>query len=264
MISLGDATISVIVRAPNRRLLRTRLREVERVCHMNGCITVRERLGAMSTWLGTLPGNATINPRHYQLSSYNGLHCTMWSDGWQGQTATAALQAPVLEVAMTNRCHRFGLSLHVQDVANTFILGPIGSGKSTALSMLVCQWLARDEDAQVFWLDIKRAGRCTALCLGAHYYDLGRGDVGFQPFGHIDTLSERTWAQEWVIERLKEAGITPASVAWEIVEGHVRTAMGHLVKRPTRERTISELVDVMYRLSRNLQASRPHPPTHPA
>lgn len=96
-----------------------------------------ERYNLLNAWLAVVPGNHAYDLRSMYLlnTNYADLSLLFSQDG--GAPTTPHLGREALAVLETAHGTPYSLSLHVQDVAHTLILGATGSGKSFFLNFLV-------------------------------------------------------------------------------------------------------------------------------
>jgi type IV secretion system protein VirB4 len=111
---------------------------------------------------------------------------------------------------ITTGSTKYAINLHVKDVGHALIFGPIGAGKSTALSFIAMQaqrYRSRPRPdgstvpATIMGLDKDRAMYASCSAAGGTHYDIGTEDSGglaLCPLEGIDTPAERLWAQDWV------------------------------------------------------------------
>lgn len=243
-VTYGDCVFTMILQHTDHAILEAQVQEVTRV--IRGCqlTAVVERANATAALLNSWPGMGLHNPRHFKLSSTNGLHLfSPWSTPWAGQPRTTALHAPALCLMKTETCMPFWLSLHVGDVGHTLCFAPSGAGKSTLMAFLVCQWLSRYPGARVFYLDVKRAARSLFLCLEAPYLDFSRDRINLQPLGRVDKEHERAWALDWLLTLVEASGVTRTPGVEQFLEWGVVDVAG----LSPRERTMTALRTVLPR-----------------
>jgi hypothetical protein len=243
-VTYGDCVFTMILQHEDHATLEAQVQEVTRV--IRGCqlTAVVERANAAAAMLNSWPGKGLENPRHFKLSSMNGLHLfSAWSTPWAGQPQTTALHAPALCLMKTETCMPFWLSLHVGDVGHSLCFAPSGAGKSTLMAFLVCQWLSRYPGARVFYLDVKRAARSMFLCLEAPYLDFARDQINLQPLGRVHEAHERAWALDWLLDLVVASGQprTPT------VERFIEWGLLDVAALSPRERTLSALRAILPR-----------------
>lgn len=208
---------------------------------------IRERVGAVEAWLGTLPGQVYANVRQPPLSTLNLAHIAPLSAVWAGPERNEHLKGPPLLMARTGGSTPFRLSLHVGDVGHTVIVGPTGAGKSTLLALMALQF-RRYAKARIFAFDFGASIRAAVLGMGGSFHDLGgvlretdRPAVALQPLAAIDDESERTWAAGWLVAILAREGV----VVTPTVREHVWSALGSLASAPVDERTLTGLAALL-------------------
>ena len=109
----------------------------------------------------------------------------------------------------------FRLNLHVRDVGNAIMFGPIGMGKSTHLGFIAAQ-LRRYPGMTLFCFD--KGMSMYTLCKatgGTHYNVGGDGDaLAFCPLQYLDTRGDRAWAKEWLSQicELNRLQVSPGQV----------------------------------------------------
>jgi type IV secretion system protein VirB4 len=238
LVAFGYVTTSVTVRHESAAVAAEQMLELERVLHGRGFATIRERLNAVESWLGSLPGHAYANVRQPVIHTLNLAHMMPLSAVWAGPGRNAHLAGPPLLYARTRGTTPFRLSLHVGDVGHTLVVGPTGAGKSVLLAMLALQF-RRYPGAQVYVFDKGASCRATVLGLGGTFLDLGGDSAGlaFQPLRRIDQETERSFAFEWTAALLQRAGIAiDPAIRRELWE-----ALTNLAGAPPAERTLTGL-----------------------
>jgi len=236
-VAFGYVTTTVSVLDADAAAADEKLRRAERVIQGRGFVTVPETLNAVEAWLSSIPGNAYANVRQPLVSTLNLAHLMPLSAVWAGPERNAHLDGPPLLVCRTDGATPFRLSLHVGDVGHTLVVGPTGAGKSVLLATLMLQF-RRYPGARIFAFDMGRSLRATILGLGGEHYDLGGdGDMAFQPLARIDHEAYRTWAAEWVEERLRQEGVAVGPAEKDAVW----SALNSLASAPVEQRTLTGL-----------------------
>lgn len=238
-VAFGYYTPVVVLMDQEREVLRSQLREVERVINSHGFATRVEDLNAVDAWLGAVPGNCRHNVRRPLIHSLNFTHLMPLSAVFAGPRRNRHLDGPPLFYASTGGSTPFRMVTHIGDVGHTLILGPTGSGKSTLLSFIEVQF-QRYADAQVYIFDKGGSARIMTYGVGGDYYELGEdsSQLSLQPLGHIDEEAERRWAQEWIIDILIQENVAVGPSHKQ----EVWNALGRLASAPQGERTMTGLV----------------------
>ena len=239
-VSFGFYTATITVWDNDLEVVKEKQRDIERVINGLGFTTIVETVNAVEAWLSSLPGHANANVRMPLMHSLNLSHLLPFSAVWAGPEKNKHLNAPPLLYARTSGNTPFRLSNHIGDVGHQMILGPTGSGKSVLLNIIATQF-TRYYNSQVFIFD--KGGSFYALTsgVGGNYYSVGsvNDDSGlvFQPLSDIDIMTERVWAQDWVIGLFINEGIdiTPElrEVVWK--------ALNNLAEVPVSQRTLTGL-----------------------
>lgn len=236
-VAYGYVTATVTAMDTDAEVADTRLRAVERVIQGRGFVTMPETLNAVEAWLSSIPGNAYANVRQPLVSTLNLAHLMPVSAVWAGPERNDHLGGPPLLVCRTEGSTPFRLSLHVGDVGHTLVVGPTGAGKSVLLVMLMLQF-RRYPDSRIFAFDMGRSLRATVLGLGGEHYDLGGdGALAFQPLARIEDAAYRSFAAEWLEERLRQEGVEVGPAE----KGAVWSALANLAGAPLEQRTLTGL-----------------------
>jgi type IV secretion system protein TrbE len=239
LVSYGYFTAAVIVADENPKALELKTRAVEKTINSLGLVTITESINAVEAWLGSLPGHCRANVRRPILNTLNLAHLMPISAVWAGPDKNHHFDAPVILHAVTSGSTPYRLSLHVNDVGHTMIIGPTGSGKDVLMATLQAQFL-RYRDAQIYIFDKGGSSRALTAGVGGDFYDLGADSDGlsFQPLAGIDNEMERSWATEWILEILRQENLTITPV----VKANVWSALTNLASAPIEQRTISGFI----------------------
>ena len=250
--AVGHVTMSVHVTAETEEAALAKARMVQEVTDSLGWVTELERVNALQSWLGSLPGHAYADVRRPLMNSLNVCDVVPLAQAWRGDTWNGHLDAPCLLQAKTEGSTPFALNLHQGDVGHTLVAGPTGAGKSTLLNLLAAQWM-RYDGAQVYFFD--KGGSCRTLtyAMGGDFYDLSTsgveaaaeggsavtagGTLGFQPLAELDTDADRAWAAEWAAALIEGEKVDVDAARRE----RVWAAINSLAAAPREERTISGL-----------------------
>jgi len=247
--SIGYFTPTITLMDPDPDRLAGRVREVESAINRVGFVCKVEDVNAVEAWVGTLPGQAYADLRRPLVSTLNLCDMMPMSAIWPGPTHNAHLTAectkrghpgiqPPLMFARTAGTTPFRFDLHQGDVGHTMIVGPTGSGKSVLLNSIALQWL-RYPQAQVFFFDKGASSRAATLLTGGRFFVLGgdQSDLAFQPLADIDSVEDRTWAQEWVQDIVAAEGVEISPRVKEEIWGALR----NLAQGPREQRTLTLL-----------------------
>jgi type IV secretion/conjugal transfer VirB4 family ATPase len=242
-VAYAYVTASLVVWDEDPARADAKLALAEKVIQGRDLTVIREDVNAVEAWLGTVPGHVYANIRQPPLSTLNLAHLAPMSAVWAGPECNRHLDGPPLLIARTAGSTPFRLSLHVDDVGHTLVVGPTGAGKSVLLAMLALSF-RRYPQAQIFAFDFGASSRAAVLGMGGDFHDLS-AQAGplptLQPLALIDAPDERAWASDWLAAILAREGvaITPA------VREHLWAALGSLAGAPVAERTLTGLVALL-------------------
>jgi len=236
LVCYGYFTATVVVADEDSKGLEQKTRAVEKTINSLGLVTITETINGVEAWLGTIPGHCRANVRRPILNTLNLAHLMPISAVWAGPEKNRHLDGPVIMHTVTSGSTPYRLSLHVNDVGHTMIIGPTGSGKDVLMATLQTQFL-RYPGAQIYIFDKGGSSRALTAGMGGDFYDLG-GDTSalyFQPLAGIENEQERSWATEWIVDILRQENldITP------VVKANVWSALTNLASAPIEQRTIS-------------------------
>lgn len=211
-VSYGHWTSVVVLRDSNAELLEATVQYLLREIESKGFTCRDEDVNCTEAFLGSLPGHGYENVRRPEIHSMNLADCLPLTSTWQGPTANPCsfykkfygnkVVPPLLQGSASGGTP-FRVVLHNGDVGHTFLGGPTGAGKSTALGLIAASHF-RYPNARFFAFE--KGESMLALCLaagGSHYNfleeDSSTADLlGFAPFSQIDRLTDRSWAVDYV------------------------------------------------------------------
>lgn len=222
---------------------------IETLIKGRGCRAETARLNATFAPLADIPGNwaserelPAIMSQITRLSPVTGIVRGAPTDSkWDYQKEDGTLaRGPALLMGNSAR----GLPIHFafhspgEDVGNTAIIGPTGSGKSSLLALMALSSL-RYHNCHVVMFDRGRSFMPTCLCAGGDWIELGEGGAGVQPLRNIDNPGQFAIGFDWSCRALRYNNVTPDDkIKHGLAEG-----MKLLARRPHDERTITGLVE---------------------
>lgn len=204
-----------------------------------------ERVNAVETFLGSVPGNGYTNITRIPINTANLADLLPVASAWPGDEYNPCpfyeAESPPLIQGETPGSTPFRLNLHIGDVGHTFIAGPTGSGKSTLLALIAAQHL-KYKDAQVFVFD--KGHSMLPLCsgVGGSHFDIGHEDRNgemihqFMPLADIDKTNDILWANNWIENCLELQGVKVNAAKRTLIS----EAMNRLRTSPNR--SMSEYV----------------------
>jgi type IV secretion system protein VirB4 len=173
----------------------------------------------MDAWLGSLPGHGVENVRRPLIDTMNLADLLPVSSIWTGEDKAPCPfyppGAPALAHCVTTGATPFRLNLHVRDVGNAIMFGPIGMGKSTHLGFVAAQ-LLRYPGMTLFCFDKGMSMYTLCKAAGGTHYNVGGDgdDLAFCPLQYLETRGDRAWAKEWLTQicELNRLQVSPGQV----------------------------------------------------
>ncbi|MFN7094696.1 MAG: helicase HerA domain-containing protein, partial [Burkholderiales bacterium] len=202
----GFYTSTVVLFDKDHNKLTESVRLVRKAIEDRGFKTYSEDINLVEAYLGSLPAVDYANIRLPILSTNNVADLMPATSIWSGLErnpsqifADLGINNPPLMYTVTDGATPFRLSLHVNDVGHTIVLGPTGSGKSTLLNLIAAQHL-RYRNAKVFYFDMDYSAQALCYGVGGNHYDIGNPEaqISFQPLRNIDTPEERDIAYAFI------------------------------------------------------------------
>ncbi|MDK2126638.1 VirB4 family type IV secretion/conjugal transfer ATPase [Parachitinimonas caeni] len=217
LVKFGYYTSCVVLMHEDREILTEQAREVRKAILNYGFGARIEDINAVEAYLGSIPGHGYPNIRRPILNTLNLADLLPVTALWAGMGSNPCPfyppDSPPLCYTATTGSTPFRLSLHVEDVGHSLMIGKTGGGKSTALNFLMAQHL-RYPNAQVFGFDKGYSSFILTNACGGTYYDIAgdQGELAFCPLRNIDSQADQAWAAEWieVMLTLQGVAVTPA------------------------------------------------------
>jgi type IV secretion/conjugal transfer VirB4 family ATPase len=250
-VAYGYWTSTVVLMDAKATTLEAAVRFLIKHISSQGFCCRDEDVNCTEAFLGSLPGHGYENVRRPEIHSMNLADCLPLTATWQGPTRNPCgfyqkaygdrVVPPLFQGSATGGTP-FRVVLHTGDVGHTFIGGPTGAGKSTLLGLIAAQHF-RYPNAQFFGFE--KGESMLALCLGAggsHYNFLDdatsdSSSIGFAPFCHIDRLTDKIWAIEYLEIILTLNGL---KVDFDI-SSEITRAIELLSTRPITMRSFTDL-----------------------
>ncbi|MCD0253091.1 hypothetical protein JWH16_04380 [Xanthomonas campestris pv. campestris] len=247
LVRYGHYTATIVVADESIEMLAEKCQSIITELRNQGFSVLQEDVGNADAFIGTMPGNRLANVRGAPTSTMALADLLPLTAVWAGPEKHPSPlyppNSPPLLWAETIGSMPFRLSLHVDDVGHTLMLGPTGAGKTTALNTFIAQHF-RYPGARVFGFDRKYGSYVLCKAAGGDYYDIGgpHGSLSFAPLYDVHTASDRAWATEWLEGCCVMQGV-------EISPGERSAIYDAVVKltdaKGTNGRSMSELVNMI-------------------
>ncbi|HPQ94807.1 MAG: conjugal transfer protein TrbE [Thiothrix sp.] len=206
LVRYGYYTAVILLMDTDPEQLERSARDVRRLINNLGFVARVETVNAVEAWLGSLPGHGVQNVRRPMMHTLNLGHLLPLSAVWAGRDQAPCpfypAPSPPLMVVATEGSTPFRLNLHVGDLGHTLMIGPTGSGKSTALALLAAQF-RRYAGATVFAFDKGRSLLPLSLAVGGQHFNITGHDeaensLKFAPLARIDDPWWLGKAEDWL------------------------------------------------------------------
>lgn len=213
--SAGFVTATVLVWDRDRAKAEGHAEAVVKELRSRGFGAWVEEVNAPEAFLGSLPGHGFYNLRRPLVSHRAAADLAPLTSVWMGHVAhphpALASQGAHLVVESAGATP-FYLCLASGDVQHALVVGPTGSGKSTAVNLLLDQYL-RYAGAQVFSFDKGWSQLLLAHAVGGRHVPLSaaadpseEGSFHLAPLARLDEPGELQKAGEWLEDLLRLQG----------------------------------------------------------
>lgn len=218
LVKYGYYTSVVVITGKNREKIQDDARKAKKLINNLGFAARIETVNTVEAFLGSLPSHVVPNLRRPMLHTLHLSDLLPLTSVWAGQEYAPCpfypLQSPPLLFAETDGSTPFRLNLHVGDVGHTLMIGPTGSGKSTALALIAAQF-RRYPEATVFSFDKGNSIETLTRAVGGDHFNVsGSSDspLSFAPLSKISNPNELAWAEDWVcnLVELQSVALTPS------------------------------------------------------
>lgn len=203
-----------------------------------------ETYNTTEAYLGSLPGHTLENVRRHTISNVVLSDLLPIGGSFTGELYSPNKRfgdkAPYL-MAVTNDENRMSyLNLHVQDLANCFVVGPTGAGKSVLLGSLIIS-LLRYKGLKVYAFEKGYSFYAlTKAALGHHYVLRNNDQLQLCPLHDLSTEALRNRAVNYVMFLLELSGIENLAK----VKEEVTNAIENIYKAKLGTNTTATLTDV--------------------
>lgn len=217
LVAQGYYTSLVVLMDEDREKVELAARQLEKAIIQIGFGARIETINNLEAFFGSLPGHGVENVRRPIINTMNLADLMPTSTIWTGlDYAPCPMYPPLsppLMQGVTNGSTPFRLNLHVRDVGHSFMFGPTGAGKSTALGLIAAQ-LRRYPGMSIFAFDKGMSLYPLCKAVGGKHFTVAGDDeaLAFCPLAFLETKGDRAWAMDWIdtILALNGVNTTPA------------------------------------------------------
>lgn len=214
LVTYGYYTSTIVLMDSDWERLEQSARQIKRLVNNLGFNARIETINTVEAWLGSLAGHSAPNLRRPMLHTLHLADMLPLSSVWVGHNRAPCpfypAGSPALLHAATDGSTPFRLNLHIGDVGHTLMLGPTGSGKSTALALIAAQF-RRYKGATIFAFDKGNSLEPLTRAVGGQHYnvagDSDTPELCFAPLAQIDQPGELGWAEDWITTLLELQGL---------------------------------------------------------
>lgn len=181
----------------------------------------KESFNVTEAYLGSLPGHGYYNLRKPLVDTVYVSHALPTASIWQGASHAPCpflpKNSPPLAYVRTKGSRSFRFNLHVGDVGHFTVIGPTGTGKSTLLGLIGCQF-RKYQNSRLVLFDKDYSNKPWLLALGGEYFDIYGGSE-FAPMAMLSKYDKGSSAYEaemmflltWLCEicELQQVVMTP-------------------------------------------------------
>jgi type IV secretion system protein VirB4 len=217
MVAHGYYTPVVVLLGENKGLVQKQAAYVKKEIDRLGFSARVETTNTVEAWRGSIPGLPFPNVRRPLMHTLNLADLLPLSGIWPGLMENPCAfypdNSPPLMHTITTGATPFRLNAHVGDNGHVAVFGPVGTGKSTLLSVFAaqfCRYKSRVRadggtvPATVTAFDKGRSMYTLCSAVGGHHYDIGNDEVSrgralvLCPLADLRSEKDILWAQEWI------------------------------------------------------------------
>lgn len=190
----GYHHFSVLVLESSREALADAVSTVSQELAALSIKTTREVAHMEPLFWAQLPGNSRYIGYKAGITTTN-LACLFSGHAFPEGRPSGNHWGPALTALETRSGTPYYLSLHVADVGHTFVLGPTGSGKTTATGFLLLQ--AQRVQPRIVLFDKDRGAEISTRAMGGQYTVIrDKVPTGWNPFALPDSPETRTFLRQ--------------------------------------------------------------------
>lgn len=173
----GEFTLSVVIYDEDRMKVESAAAEFQKIFTQHDGLLYEERYNLLNAFFATVPGNRQFNLRKQWALNSNYADLSFLFTVDTGKQWNSQLEKEYLAVLETMHGTPYYLNLHWGDVANAFILGAIGSGKSFTTNFLIQS--AQKYNPLTFVFDLGASYQMLTRAFGGTYLNVGLKTPGF-------------------------------------------------------------------------------------
>lgn len=201
-IIFGSYTACIVIMDLSLNLLQSKLRDTVKVVESLGFTARIETINATEAFLGSLPGHFFENLRRPIVSQDVLMDFIPLSVPALGEMVSpnhlyGENKSPLMQVR-TAGMSTYLLNLHDQDLGNTLVVGPPGSGKSVLLGAFIIN-LLRYRHMRVFAFDHGYSFYALTKALQGKHFELSNGATALCPLLDIEDSKEADYALNFLI-----------------------------------------------------------------
>lgn len=195
-----------------------------------GYLPVRENIGLLSAWSGTLPGQWADIVRWFFVSTANFADFSPVRTVSRGEESNAYLTGqtgracPALSVVPTDYATPYNLNLNVDDLGHVFVVGPSRAGKTACVNFLLSQF-RKYSPVRIYIFDKDQSCKIATLMQGGQHINPSRSDSGVR-LNPCLLLADRTawgWLAQWIELLITDRGYVISTddgkSVWQAIEG---------------------------------------------
>ena len=228
--SFGWFNMTLVAYASSEDAVERSIGDASAALRNAGYLPVRENIGLLSAWAGTLPGQWAEIVRWFFVSTANFADFSPVRTVSRGDesnrylTGQTGRDCPSLAVVPTDYATPYYLNLHVGDLGHVFVVGPAGTGKSTCINFLLSQF-RKYSPVRIYIFDKDQSCKIPTLLQGGQHINPSRSESGIR-LNPCSLLSDREsweWLAQWIELLITSRGHVMSAddgkSIWHAIEG---------------------------------------------
>lgn len=232
----GNHQLSILTHANDLTALEKQVQLIDATLNELGMMAIREDAGLKAAFWSSLPANQAYLARKAGIHSKNMAAFASLHNASTGKAKNNHWgEAVTLLETMSGSPYYF--NFHVLDVGNTFLVGPMGSGKTLLESFLLSESMKAGGRLYIF--DKDRSMEAFVRVMGGSYgrFEAGKR-TGFAPFQIEDTTENRYFLAKLIKLMLKISGYVENSESDQIISRVIEGAY----QLPKQDRVLRHIV----------------------